>query len=880
MSEVSLRCLPEGRLVMQGEWQRVVATAWANSEAEGVLALTLGEWAAGDDVVWLREWGRAFMTRLCQVREMALVGDPSAEAVTEHILRCPGFSGAEYVSAELLVRLWREMMQAVEKTCGGELEAWLLTTASAWSDVGRVTLHLAENKQDAVRPFAFIATYAERLTAGGRLQHLPLARALQQYQSRGDQAALDRLLKPLREAAACSGLVKRLLETKQIFQALAWTPVQAFELVKDLMPLRASGLVVKVPNWWKSGKPTRPVVQVVLENPTTSSVGTGAMLAFKLNISMNGEPLTAEELEKIKAAGAGLISLRGQWVEVDDGRLTEVMNHWQRVQRLHADGGVSFHQGMRWLSGFGEKGSAVDLQGAGEMERTPWSEVVAGGDLEQALRQLRQPELAVPPRGLNASLRPYQLKGLHWLKLMNQLGLGACLADDMGLGKTLQVIAMIQGMREQGEQKPVLVVCPASLVGNWRAECEKFAPGLRVFVAHRSSASLEELADLQSMADKADVVICTYLFVKQREDLRAIHWSLVVLDEAQAIKNAGSGQTKAVKTLQAQSRLVLTGTPVENRAGDLWSLFDFLNPGLLGGATAFANHLKARTSERGVDYGPLRRLVAPYILRRMKTDKSVIADLPEKIEMKERCYLSKKQATLYAKLVEELKRQLADPMADEMARKGRVLSFLMKFKQVCNHPSHFNGDGQFKPEDSGKFQRLEELGRELAERQERVLVFTQFQEMCEPLAAHLQKVFGREGLILHGGTPVGKRAGLVERFQRADGPPFFVISVKAGGTGLTLTAASQVIHFDRWWNPAVENQATDRAFRIGQKRNVLVHKFVVQGTIEERVDRLLDEKRALSDQLLASSDAELPLTELTNEELLQVVALDIESATI
>jgi non-specific serine/threonine protein kinase len=333
-------------------------------------------------------------------------------------------------------------------------------------------------------------------------------------------------------------------------------------------------------------------------------------------------------------------------------------------------------------------------------------------------------------------------------------------------------------------------------------------------------------------------------------------------------------QTKSVKVLRASCRIALTGTPVENRPGDLWSLFDFLNPGLLGSAASFGETIK----RLGSNFAPLRKLVQPYILRRMKTDKRIIADLPDKTEVKALCPLTRKQATIYTRLVEELKRTIEDERLPPIQRNGLVLSFLLKFKQVCNHPSHWSGDAQFKAEDSGKFARLTEICEQLAERQERALVFTQFQEMCEPLVQHLTQVFGKPGLVLHGGTPVTKRAGLVAQFQAEDGLPFFVISVKAGGTGLTLTAASHVIHFDRWWNPAVENQATDRAFRIGQKKNVLVHKFVVPGTIEERVDRLIEEKKSLAEDLLGSeSGAAKMLTDMSSEELLNFVALDVSS---
>ena len=360
------------------------------------------------------------------------------------------------------------------------------------------------------------------------------------------------------------------------------------------------------------------------------------------------------------------------------------------------------------------------------------------------------------------------------------------------------------------------------------------------------------------------------------EALRRRPWNMAILDEAQAIKNPDTRQARAVKQLQAAARFALTGTPVENRAGDLWSIFDFLNPGLLGSAHAFAQFIRARGDSPQPDYGPLRALTRPYILRRLKTDRRIIADLPDKTEMRAWCALTRPQAALYQKAVTELAEGLQE--ADGIQRRGLVLAFIMRFKQICNHPSQWLGDGSYAPEASGKFGRLRELVEEIAARQEKALVFTQFREITDPLSAFLGELFGRPGLVLHGGTPVAQRRTLVESFQRDDGPPFFLLTVKAGGAGLNLTQAAHVIHFDRWWNPAVENQATDRAFRIGQKQNVLVHKFVCRGTVEERIDQVIESKQSLSAELLEGGGERL-LTEMNNNELLQFVALDLHRAT-
>jgi non-specific serine/threonine protein kinase len=571
-------------------------------------------------------------------------------------------------------------------------------------------------------------------------------------------------------------------------------------------------------------------------------------------------------------------------VEVDADKLSQALQHWKRVEREAGEGGISFFEGMRMLAGADLTPQATDAD-TSEPTRE-WSGIAPGDWLEQTLEQLgHPPDGDARPRELRAQLRPYQQAGVNWLGFLTRLGLGACLADDMGLGKTIQVIALLLHDKARtdrvGEVAPSILIVPASLIANWKAELERFAPSLSVFIAHPSETDLSLTgateADLDAALAGRDLVITTYGMLARVEALRGRRWRLAILDEAQAIKNAAARQTRAVKELRAEGRIALTGTPVENRLGDLWSLFDFINPGLLGSAKAFSRFAKELSHRERNQYGPLRALVRPYILRRLKTDKSVIADLPDKTEVNAFCTLSKRQAALYEQSVRELAEALES--SDGIQRRGLILGYLMRFKQICNHPGQWLGDGGFDPGQSGKFGRLGELCEELAERQEKVLVFTQFREITAPIADFLATVFGRPGLVLTGETAVGKRRQLVEDFQRDEGPPFFVLSLKAGGTGLNLTHASHVIHFDRWWNPAVENQATDRAFRIGQKKNVFVHKFVCRGTVEERIDALIREKAGLARELLESgAGGEKMLTEMDNRELLDFVALDINRA--
>jgi SNF2 family DNA or RNA helicase len=615
-----------------------------------------------------------------------------------------------------------------------------------------------------------------------------------------------------------------------------------------------------------------------VDNAPGTSVRPPPILDFSIDVTLDGETLTARELRAILDGTDGLALVRGRWVEVDHERLRQVLDRWSSFEEAHVGGGLSIVEGLRLLAGAHvEEGGAEPLTAEG----AKWSKVVAGESLAKALAGLRSPETLAdldPGPSLRAELRPYQKVGLRWLWWLRSLGLGGCLADDMGLGKTLQVIALLVLVKNKGSAatEPSLLVVPASLIANWRAEIARFAPSLSVFVAHPSEVPPSELASLPPEAlSGRDVVITTYGTLQRLAGLTSRSWNVVVLDEAQAIKNPGAKQTRAVKTLRARIRLALTGTPVENRLGDLWSLFDFTCPGLLGSAKAFGRFVRSAEKRPHGGYGPLRELVRPYILRRLKSDKRVIADLPDKTEVRAFCGLTKKQVALYQQTVEELRQALQS--TEGMKRRGVVLASLMRLKQICNHPSQWLADGSYAPAESGKFARLAELAEEIAARQEKALIFTQFREMTRPLADFLAGIFGRPGLVLSGETEVKKRMGLVDQFQREDGSPFFVLSLKAGGTGLNLTAARHVIHFDRWWNPAVESQATDRAYRIGQRNGVLVHKFVCRGTVEEKIDALIESKQDLARQILEGTD-EVKLTELDDDQLLRLVAIDIRTA--
>ncbi|QDV09716.1 RNA polymerase-associated protein RapA [Planctomycetes bacterium Poly30] len=872
-----LHVLPTGRLQLGVEVVKAlglpskVAKAFAESSAAGLISLAAE--VSGDDMLppaikYWQSFAREFLTVLCQhvgdVREPTPL--PPGEALREWAEKAPPAPGSEYVSVDLLTELWTQIDEHIARHAGS-LESWLRAVHPLWRMVGRVTFHLAENKRNDLFPFAFLATYTHRVSAAGTLQYLPLGRALKQYAGEKNTRALKSLLEPVQAAAKSSEFAAELLESKRVFSALAWRAPDALSFIQEAEAFEQAGIVVKVPDWWKKGRPSKVQVDLKIGEGSDARVGIDSLVSFKASLALDGETITDAEWEKILASPDNLVRLKGQWVEVDREKLGQMLQHWERA----AGTGLTLTEAMRMLAGFREVGDGGLLDGAPE-GGGDWLSVTAGGRLRSLLEELRQPTESEPPKALKATLRPYQKVGFQWLSLLGGLGLGACLADDMGLGKTLQVIALLTASKSK-KAPPSLLVVPASLVGNWRAEFEKFAPTLKVFYAHPSQTERSLLEDVGQSSEGHHAVVTTYSMLGRLQGIDAMIWNYLVLDEAQAIKNPRTAQTKRVKAIQARAKVALTGTPVENSAADLWSLFDFLNPGLLGTSSQFADVLK-----RGDAYGKVRTLVSPYILRRLKIDKRVIDDLPDKVEMRTDCALTKGQAIMYRKSVESLKKELARDDLEGFERASLVLTYLMRFKQICNHPALFTGSGNFTPKDSGKFDRLGAIAAEVAARGEKMLVFTQFREMTAPIREFLDERFGRAGLVLHGGTSVKRRPKLVEQFQSDTGPPFFVISLKAGGTGLNLTAASHVVHFDRWWNPAVEDQATDRAFRIGQKRNVLVHKFVCRGTVEEKIDAIIQDKRGLAAELLESEGAEKLLTQMGDQELLDLVALNLDQA--
>jgi SNF2 family DNA or RNA helicase len=630
--------------------------------------------------------------------------------------------------------------------------------------------------------------------------------------------------------------------------------------------LEQAGFGVLLPAWWtRKGTKLRLTARANVKSPAMqggSGLSLEEIVKFDWQVALGDQPLSLKELETLARLKEPLVKVRGQWVQLSADEIRAALDFWKNK----GEGRAPLRDVVQMALGAAQLPAGLDFGG-----------VTASGWVNDFLSQLEGRETLeeLPaPDGFQGTLRPYQVRGYSWLGFLRRWGLGACLADDMGLGKTVQTLALIQRDWRQ-HQRPVLLICPMSVVGNWQKEAARFTPDLPVLVHHglkrvKGKAFAEQ-------AGKHALVLSSYgLLQRDFEVFKEVRWAGLILDEAQNVKNPETKQARAARGLAADYRCALTGTPVENHVGDLWSLMEFLNPGFLGTQADFRRNffvpIQARQDQDATCR--LKQLTGPFILRRLKTDKTVIADLPAKMEMNVFCTLTREQASLYAAVVKDAGKEI--DKAEGIQRKGVVLATLSKLKQVCNHPAQFLGDNSAIPGRSGKLARLTEMLEEALETGDLALVFTQFAEMGALIRKHLQETFGKEVLFLHGGLSKKHRDAQVSRFQAdGDGPQVFVLSLKAGGTGLNLTAANHVFHFDRWWNPAVENQATDRAFRIGQKRNVQVHKFICAGTLEEKINEMIERKQAIAGGVVGSGEGWL--TELSTAELKELFALRQEA---
>lgn len=854
--------------------------AFARSAAHGMLDLVQHGLPVGADgaLAWLREQTQQRLMRYLRAlrradaaasAELSVTGECAADMLAA---LPPLQQGTVGVSD---IRSWfaglESALQERAAQSGCSVEEWLCRLGEGWQQLGMLCLHLAENggADAAEAPFAFLATFIHKAGQDGKPRHAPLGLAAQM----NDNAALAALLRPLQQVAAASPFWQQLIRNGDIYRPCAWGARRAYEFLESLPLLEAAGIETRMVNLWKT-QPPRAELQVQLEKAGESkddrapSLNINSLLRFIPRVVLGNQALTDDELAALLAADEdGLVRFRGEWIRLDRERLQHLLNSWRQAARMAA-GGIPMVVGLRWLLG---KRPENTVKLPPPEEDAP---VTAAPELEEALRRLSlnsaEPDL---PESLRSILRPYQLEGVRFLLGVTESGFGACLADDMGLGKTLQVTAWLAHLHRQGvlARRAALIVTPASLLSNWQEELARFAPQLRSILLHPDTLSPRQTDTLRHaparLLEGADVALTTYGMATRLSELLAREeLPALVLDEAQAIKNAGSQRTKAILQLTSPRRVALTGTPVENNLSELRSLFDFLTPGLLGSEKEF----NALVQRMGTDLSPLRKRIRPFLLRRLKSDPDLLPELPPKTEQPAYCLLTPEQTRLYAHEVESLRAVIAEP--DPQTRLSLVLPLLSRLKQICNHPAQYRGEGYFDPAASGKMQRLGHLARAIAAAGDSCLVFTQYRSTIEPLHDFLAGIFGAPGLTLHGGTPLAERRERVAAFRHPGGPRFFILSLKAAGTGLTLTRARHVIHFDRWWNPAVENQASDRAYRIGQTQPVLIHPLICRGTIEENIHRMLTAKRALADNLLAGGLEKLLLT-LPPERLAELLGL-------
>jgi len=820
-----------------------------------------------DSLSFLRIIAAEFVKKLSMNPDIEVLREKVVIAIEErdieHFLqRAPYLNGIEYLNQGWILDIWDRLNQEFRIRINA-FNGSVAELFSAYSPnihlVGRVFFHLVESKKEEY-PFAFLATYSADVSKEGKSKHLPLKNALVEYGK--NSRKLLQLLSTVNKASENSVFILELVESGEIFHPIGLTANEAYMFLKEIPVYEEAGILCRIPNWWKN-KSDSLKISVSVGDKTPSRLNFDALVDFNAEVYLGGESININELKKLLSEAEGLAFIKGKWVEVNHERLKETLKAYEQAQKLMGKTDISMIDAMRFQ--LNAKKMLNIPEEACELE------VTNGEWLDSVVKKLTHPdtiEAVACGDDFHASLRAYQERGLSWLNFMKTLRLGACLADDMGLGKTVQVIALLNFIRTNKQEKTLLIV-PASLIGNWINEITKFSPSLKCYIIHPSeNKNLDE--NYSSYLEENDIFITTYGMLLKYEWLQKITWDTLILDEAQAIKNPGTKQTKAVKQLNAAYRVAMTGTPIENRLSDLWSLFDFLNKGLLGNAKEFTDFIK-KLKESQDGYARLKQVVSPFILRRLKTDKNVISDLPEKIEMKTYSTLTKKQVALYNKLVNDLKKKL-ESSENGIERKGLVLASLMKFKQICNHPDQYLGQNFYAENESGKYARLREICETIYDKRERVLIFTQFKEITEPLKDFLETVFQHKGLVLHGETAVKKRKDIVAKFQGDEYVPFMVLSIKAGGVGLNLTSANHVIHFDRWWNPAVENQATDRAFRIGQMKNVIVHKFITTGTIEEKIDLMIEDKTKLSKEIIPDVQ-ENWLTEMDNKQLMDLFKL-------
>ncbi len=762
-------------------------------------------------------------------REKASV-EYSRDDIENLIESAPYMIGGENITGEwimhqcmALLSVFREEIASFE----GTVDLYFSSLRKDLVIPSRVYFHMIEYP-GADAGFAFMATYST-IDDTGAIRHYPLKYA--RYEYRDDKEKLSVLIAAIKLVAKDSAFISSLVQSGDIFFPIRLSESEAYTFLKETSLYESHGIICRVPAWWRQRKASSIDVRVESKSYFSRSV----VLSLVPEMIYNGIRISAAEAKELLAKNEGLYLFKGRWIEVDHDALRALLADYEKAKDSRVDiaTAVKAETGIEKIEGI-----TTELH----FNSSSWLSAAISADY------------AVPD-GFKGTLRPYQKDAFQWLCCMSGLGLGTCLADDMGLGKTIEMLAFLQKEKESGMES-VLLIVPLSLLANWEHEIKRFAPSLDYLILYGKD---------KDSSDFPFLTISTYQMAAKNENVCSKLWDIIILDEAQAIKNAGTKQTKSIKALKKKLGIAMTGTPIENNLMNLHSILDFMNPGLFGSADAFRK--LAKSSEMG-KYAKLRRAISPFMLRRLKTDRSIISDLPEKIENNIMVSLTKEQIVLYREEVRKLENGFSTALG-AFEGKSMILRTLLRLKQICNHPSQYTGDGGFEEKRSGKLMALREIAETLAEKRESVLVFTQFREIIPYLDDFLFGIFGKRGLTISGEDSAAKRKRCVDEFQ-SGGVPYMVLSLRAAGVGLNLTEASTVVHFDRWWNPAVEDQATDRAFRIGQKKNVTVYRFVSSDTIEERIDEMLSDKRTLAASVIGNGSESI-ISKLTPDEIIRAM---------
>lgn len=823
---------------------------------------------------YLQKTASSFITDLLRVPGLEQQRENTEMEPDEYSLQAlldqkPLIKESSLITPEWIDSVYHHLLETFKKEIAGypgSVKKFFNEKNPAFNPAESIFFHLVENK-DGNYPFAFLATYTHK-TKEGTIRHLPLSEILKEY--KGNQKKILELLSCLNQAAEICPFVGQMMASGELFHPVGLNDQEAYAFLKSVGELEKAGIVCRIPNWWRSRSASLSL-SVKLGDKKPSFLGLDALVSVTPQISADGMKLTKAEIRQLLSRAEGLVLIKGRWVEVNHEKLEELLAEMEKLPE-----NMDLRSAMMMQAGISEPEWMDGLEEDISISHGKWMGSVF--DKLTSPQIIRQSAL---PKKLNATLRPYQKDGYNWLNALSSLRFGALLADDMGLGKTVQTLAWLEKEHQKDPGKKALLIVPASLLANWQKETAQFTPDLTVGIIHGKKA-VEEF-EKTGKEDLPFLNLTTYGMASRLDSLKEIHWGFLVLDEAQAIKNPKTRQTSSIKKIPADMRLAMTGTPIENDLINLWSIFDFLNQGLLGSQKQFAGFVKEGSKSESAFLSRLQKTISPFLLRRLKSDKKIISDLPDKMEQNDYITLSDSQTVLYKKIVQDLIAKLAEKKSGDAEQKtdtsidhkGLVLATLSKLKQVCNHPDQYLGENGYSPSDSGKFAMLKEICEPIAENHESVLVFTQYREMTEHLAAYLETIFGAKGFVIHGGTPVKKRQEIVDAFNKQETYiPFVVLSLRAAGTGLNLTQASHVVHFDRWWNPAVENQATDRAYRIGQKKNVIVHKFVCSNTIEEKINDMIESKQKLADDVVGST-AESWLTSMSDEELIETMRMSL-----